>query len=108
MYFFNKKNNYNLFKNEKNIDAILEGAFLSMNSFISKAYFSVKPNSLLINLFFKSRFLDFKEIRRNRNSQIPPNPAQYNIFHLQSIQHPTSNQQPTPEANRPFFHSFVF
>jgi len=62
MYFFNKKNNYNIFKNEKNIDAILEGAFLSMNSFISKAYFSVKPNSILINLFFFWRSLEEEEL----------------------------------------------
>ena len=62
MYFFNKKNNYNLFKNEKNIDAILEGAFLSMNSFISKAYFSVKPNSILINLFFFWKSLEEEKL----------------------------------------------
>ena len=52
MFNFNKKNTYNIFKNEKNIGAILEAAFLSMESLISKAYFSVKPDSILINLFF--------------------------------------------------------
>ena len=52
MFNFNKKNNYNIFKNEKNIQAILEAAFLSMGGLISKAYFSVKPNSILINLYF--------------------------------------------------------
>jgi hypothetical protein len=53
MFNFNKKNSYNIFKNEKNIGIILEAAlFASLDSLISKAYFSVKPNSILINLFF--------------------------------------------------------
>lgn len=52
MYNFNKRNSYNLFKNEKNIYSILESAFLSMESLISKAIFSVKPKNILINLFF--------------------------------------------------------
>jgi len=53
MFNFNKKNNYNIFKNEKNIGIILESAlFASLDSLISKAYFSAKPNSILINLFF--------------------------------------------------------
>ena len=52
MYNFNKRNSYNIFKNETNILSILESAFLSMNSLISKAIFSVKPKNVLINLFF--------------------------------------------------------
>ena len=52
MYQFNKKNSYNIYKNEKNIGVILDAAFLSMDSIISKAYFSVKPESILINIFF--------------------------------------------------------
>jgi hypothetical protein len=52
MYHFNKQNNYNLVKNDKNIGAILQGAFLSMDSLISKAYFTVKPKSIVINIFF--------------------------------------------------------
>lgn len=52
MYNFNKRNSYNIFKNESNIFSILEAAFLSMDSLISKAIFSVKPNNILINLFF--------------------------------------------------------
>ena len=42
----------NLVKNEKNIFSILESAFLSMDSLISKAIFSVKPKNVIINLFF--------------------------------------------------------
>jgi len=52
IYNFNKKNNYNIFKNEKNIFAILEAAFLSMESLISKPIFSVKPKNVFIYLFF--------------------------------------------------------
>jgi hypothetical protein len=81
MYFFNKKNNYNIFKNEQNIRDILEAAFLSMNTFISKAYFSVKPNSILINLFFYwmvdvDSLLAFslkKNIKRNKITNIKIN-----------------------------------
>ena len=52
MFNFNKRNNYNILINEKNIFSILEGSFLSMDSLISKAIFTVKPNNVLINLFF--------------------------------------------------------
>ena len=52
IYKFKKRNTYNLVKNEKNIFSILESAFLSMDSLISKAVFSVKPNNVIINLFF--------------------------------------------------------
>ena len=52
MFNFNKRNNYNILINEKNIFSILEGSFLSMDSLISKAIFTVKPNNILINLFF--------------------------------------------------------
>jgi hypothetical protein len=70
MFNFNKKNTYNIFKNEKNIQAILEAAFLSMGGLISKAYFSVKPNSILINLFFFWKFRGrsyFFKINKNKN-----------------------------------------
>ena len=52
IYNFKKRNSYNLVKNEKNIFSILESAFLSMDSLISKAIFSVKPKNVIINLFF--------------------------------------------------------
>lgn len=52
MFNFNKRNNYNILINEKNIFSILEGSFLSMDSLISKAIFTIKPNNVLINLFF--------------------------------------------------------
>lgn len=52
MYNFNKKNDYNLFKNEKNIYHLLEAAFLKMDSLISKAFFSVTANNISIHLFF--------------------------------------------------------
>jgi hypothetical protein len=57
MYYFNKKNTYNLFKNGKNIGVILVAAFSAMeNTLISKAYLYGKPNSILINLFFFWKF----------------------------------------------------
>lgn len=52
MFFFNKKNTFNIFKNGKNIAVILEAAFYAMNSLISKACISAKPDSIMINLFF--------------------------------------------------------
>ena len=52
VYNFKKGNTYNIYKNEKNIFSILESSFLSMDSLISKAIFSIKPKNIIINLFF--------------------------------------------------------
>ena len=52
MYNFNKQNTHKIVKNEQNIFAILESAFLSMSSFISKPIFLIKPNSIKIQIFF--------------------------------------------------------
>ena len=52
MFTFNKKNTYKFLKNRKNIATIFKSAFSSMDSLISKPYFSFKPNLLIIDLFF--------------------------------------------------------
>ena len=87
MYFFNKQNNYNIFKNEHNIGDILEAAFLSMQSFISKAYFSVKPKSILINLFFfwfvdvdKSLFYFFLKKKNNQRNNLKKKMINFNTI----------------------------
>jgi len=52
MYNFDKKNNYKLFKDQYNIQKFLEQTFLTISSFISQAYYMVKPDSILISLYF--------------------------------------------------------
>ena len=52
MFTFNKKNTYKFLKNRKNIATIFKSAFSSMDSLISKPFFSIKPNLLIIDLFF--------------------------------------------------------
>ena len=52
MFTFNKKNTYKILKNRKNIATIFKSAFSSMDSLISKPFFSIKPNLLIIDLFF--------------------------------------------------------
>ena len=52
MFNFNKKNNYNIFKNRNNIEDILEAAFFSMDSLISKIFLEVEPTKIVINLYF--------------------------------------------------------
>lgn len=52
MFTFNKKNTYKILKNRKNIATIFKSAFSSMDSLISKPIFSIKPNLLIIDLFF--------------------------------------------------------
>lgn len=52
MFTFNKKNTYKILKNRKNISTIFKSAFSSMDSIISKPFFSIKPNLLIIDLFF--------------------------------------------------------
>ena len=52
MFNFNKKNNYKIIKNRSNIAEILEAAFFSMKSLISKAFLEVLPNKIFIYLFF--------------------------------------------------------
>lgn len=52
MFTFNKKNTYKILKNRKNITTIFKSAFSSMDSLISKPFFSIRPNLLIIDLFF--------------------------------------------------------
>lgn len=52
MFTFNKKNTYKILKNRKNISTIFKSAFASMDSLISKPFFSIRPNLLIIDLFF--------------------------------------------------------
>ena len=81
MRSFNKKNTYNILKNEKNIFAILEAAFLSMESLISKTFFSVKPNNILINLFFywKPFIKNYNPLNKNNKSYF--NNLRKNIYY---------------------------
>nr|YP_010254662.1 ribosomal protein S3 [Peniophora lycii]QUA00859.1 ribosomal protein S3 [Peniophora lycii] len=66
MFTFNKKNTYKILKNRKNIATIFKSAFSSMDSLISKPFFSIKPNLLIIDLFFFWKPL----YKRNKNSKL--------------------------------------
>lgn len=66
MFTFNNKNTYKILKNRKNIATIFKSAFSSMDSLISKPFFSIKPNLLIIDLFFFWKPL----YARNKNSKL--------------------------------------
>lgn len=66
MFTFNNKNTYKILKNRKNIATIFKSAFSSMDSLISKPFFSIKPNLLIIDLFFFWKPL----YKRNKKSNL--------------------------------------
>lgn len=72
MFTFNKKNSYKILKNRKNIATIFKSAFSSMDSLISKPFFSIKPNLLIIDLFFfwKPYYISNKKSNQYSNFSI--------------------------------------
>lgn len=69
MFNFNNKNTYKILKNKNNIYSILKSAFSSMDSLISKPFFSIKPNLLIIELFFFWKPFNLNNTKSNQFSK---------------------------------------